>query len=217
MNPIIETLKRKNSRILLLIGIFGILAVAVTVSIAAGPSIPPPPDTLPAGSNPEPPPELSRAEKEAIDDAWEKAQREGNPNVAINERFTVRVVSGPATRGMTLEIAGKTLTLPDDAELGGLSVASGLTYNIMRGDGLARVSASTGEFRISDGDRSVFQILFDTFGEENYKGTVNEIESGDCSADGDSGRGDCVSGPDAPDSPKGPPVGAPSTANTDAG
>ena len=165
---------------------------------------------MPTSSDSPPPPELSEEELDAIDDAWEKAQREGNPNVVINDTYTVRVVAGPSTKGMTLEIAGETFTLPDDAELGGFNVTSDPSYNIVRGDNLAQVFTSTGEFQIVEGERSDFQVLFDTFGEEKYRGTVNEMESGDCppSGPGDSG-GDSLLCSDESDSPSGPIDGGP--------
>ncbi len=112
---------------------------------------------------------MTQAEKDSIDGAWEKAQREGTPRIEINDRFTVRVVSGPATRGMTLEVAGKTLILPQDAELGGLLVSSNPSYIIKRKGKQAILSESTGEFRINADDRSTFQFLFDVYGSEKFR------------------------------------------------
>ena len=164
-----------------------------------------PPDSLPKDAKPPLPPELTQAEQNAIDGAWEKAQREGTPNVVINDNFTVRVVSGPATRGMTVQIAGETFTLPDDTELGGLIVTSDPKYNIIRGGSVAQVSTSTGEFQILEGSRSDFHILFDVFGDEKFRGITNELEGGNCPGGTDSGGGDDIPCPDDSAPRKSPP------------
>ena len=104
-----------------------------------------------------------------------KAQQEETPKVVINDRFTVRVLAGPATRGMTLNVAGESLTLPEDAELGGLLVTSDPSYNIVRGDSLAQVSTSTGEFQIIYGAKSNFLFLFDVFGEGKFIEKTEQI------------------------------------------
>ena len=164
-------LKQKRLRIAVILGLCGILAASIVLSAAASPpSDPvPPPHLPPLGDDPAPPPELTQEERDAIDGAWDKAQRERTPRVEINDRFTVRVVSGPATRGMTFDIAGKTLTLPKDAELGGLLVSSDPSYIIKRKGRSASLSNVTGEFRIRAADRPVFKFLFDTFGEDKFR------------------------------------------------
>ena len=97
LNAIAVMLKQKRLRIVALLGLCGILAASIVLSAAASlPADPaPPPHLPPLGDAPAPPPELTQEEKDAIDGAWDTAQRERTPRVEINDRFTVRVVSGP--------------------------------------------------------------------------------------------------------------------------
>jgi hypothetical protein len=87
-------------------------------------------------------------------------------------------VAGPATRGKTLQVAGKTLKLPDDAQLGGIvveglpavdvplkrPVLGGTIVLIERGDAQIFLSLTTGEFEVAKGTPEQYDFLIQALG-----------------------------------------------------
>jgi hypothetical protein len=151
--------------------LFVALAAGIPLLVTAQQAPPPPPGPPPALVLPKPPPALS---KESLD--WMLTVNPPGPSVDV-EGGKVHIFAGPPTRGMTIEVAGKPLKLPEDAELGGfIMIVDYLegkrptrclppAYRIYRGDGEALVSKVTGEFVIVKGTRQQFQFLIDHVGE----------------------------------------------------
>ncbi len=70
--------------------------------------------------------------------------------------------AGPETRGTEVLIAGKKIKLPEDAELGGLTLSDSLMFRIIRGNSIIRIGCKTGEVSfgiIAQGEEGAFDFL----------------------------------------------------------
>jgi hypothetical protein len=152
--------------------LFVALAAGVPLLVIAQQPPPPPPGLPPALVLPKPPPVMSR---EKMD--WMLTVNPPGPTLKV-EGGTLLFWAGPPTRGMTIEVEGRPLKLPEDAELGGMIIRVEYlvggkiptrclppAYEIHRGDGVAFVSKDTGHFSIAKGTRKQFQFLIDHQGE----------------------------------------------------
>jgi hypothetical protein len=76
--------------------------------------------------------------------------------------------AGPETKGYKIDVAGRTIQLPEDAYIGGLwraHGAGGLFWEIIRGNSRLAVHKVTGEvlgMEIAPGEEGAFDFLLET-------------------------------------------------------
>lgn len=145
----------------------GLLVGVPVVALGQRPPGPTGPPTVVPGK---PPPAVDRA---ILERAAALDRTDGPTEVDLGEGFKGRAVAGPRTRGSTIEVAGKKLKLPPDAELNGiilevLPAGTGPTietpaFAIVRGKSNAVVSIKTGQYAV---ERCLadFQFLVDELG-----------------------------------------------------
>ncbi|MBI4286931.1 MAG: hypothetical protein HY671_00705 [Chloroflexi bacterium] len=164
--------------------VVGVLVVGVVVGVPVavlGQRSPTPPAGLPTVIPGKPPPAVDRR---VLEKGAEALRTSGSPEVDAGDGHVLRVFEGPRTRGMTIEVAGVSVILPMDAELGGVVssedyVPPGVTpfplpaYQIIRGGENAWLSVRTGQYKI-DGCLEPFQFLIDRLGPEKLWGTAKQ-------------------------------------------
>jgi hypothetical protein len=160
--------------------LFVALAAGIPLLVTAQQAPPPPRVPPPDVVLPKPPPVLDR---ETIERGIDFAHRCERREFELAPGFTIACLHGPATRGMTIEVRGVSLTLPADAELSGLIMEAllpaGTTsplpfpiYHIVRRGQDAGVSKVTGQYQIK-GCLEDFQFLVDKLGADKLVGPAH--------------------------------------------